>query len=278
MRRILLAGVALSALGSADRAHAQMVVSNPVEEVLQQIGIADSTAHWAAQATSMAKDITTLSAQLQQAQMLYNMLNNPVALMEVAPELLTGDSQTPLGQDISATFKLVGAAAHLAGQAGDLATTLETQQTFYMPPITVGFVANMLNQRANQTAMIEAQLQTLLKSMGTRMSGLQLLQSEINMGGSATKVATLQARMQSEMAVAQQQGQQINALLAMATMQKQVEEQQYMQKGALDDAQFLQKRVSLSAGMVNFQSSTTVSGGTSINTSSLSVPNFPVSP
>ena len=253
MRKILAVKIALACgLCMTNAAHAQMTVDSPIADGLSELGMNKDAVSWALQAQSMTQQIAQLTSILQQAQQLYSMMNNPLALAGAATSLLTGGAQSPLGADVNATLQLASGIGRLVSTASALAQQVEQQNTFFMPAANGSFSINMLIQRANQTSAIQAQIQTLMTQMTNRISGIQTLQTSINAGGDAKTMATYQARMATELAVAQNQGQQLQALIGLANVQKQVEEQQNLQKAALDDNQFLSSRTSAAAGLVSF--------------------------
>ena len=234
MKRILFATVAAAAL-AVNPARAQVATYDAANYV-----------QWIAQAKSMGDSLTTLNNQLQQAQMISAVMRDPVSLMQMAPGLLTGGSQSPLGENMAGVMQMASGAQRLAGTVSNLAGQIQNQNTFYMPRMNGNFINTLMTLRANQTSAVQAQLQTLMGSQAERLSGLRVLQARINMGGDVNTMASLSARMQSEMAVAQGHDQQIASLIGLSQIQQQVEHQQMMQKGALDDEQFLASRTAAS--------------------------------
>jgi hypothetical protein len=251
---------------------------DPILTALTSMGMSAEAANWATQAAAMTKEIAQVTAILQEAQVIYSLMDNPIALLEVAPMLLTDGQTSPLGQDITSTLQLAGGLGRLVGTAASLAQQVETQNTVFTPGQNGNFNFNMLIMRANQTSAIQAQMQTLMTAMTQRLAGLQILQAQINLGGDINRIATLHARMASETAMAQNQGQQMQSLIGLMQMQAQVEHQQYMQKAALDDNQYLESRVAASGGLVSFYPVGSAAPLATTAAASSSIGSFPTAP
>lgn len=273
MKKALLAGVTLAALFTTP-AHALDAVTAPILETMTQMGIAKDAASWATQAADMSQSIAKATAQLQQLQALYGMMNNPVSLLGVAPQLLTGSAQSPLGTDAGAIVGLASGVGRFAGAASGLAAQVQNTNTLYMPQINGSFIAGLMAQRSNQTSAVQAQLTTLMNGMPARLFGLQQLQGEINAGGDVNRMATLQARMQSEVAIADEQARQAQLLMGLSQVQAQVEQQQLQQKSRMDSDQWAADRAAASGGLIG--------GGATAATvsarSSTAIPSFPAAP
>ncbi|MDB5848216.1 MAG: hypothetical protein JWP29_1968 [Rhodoferax sp.] len=273
MRKHLLAGVALASLWSG-QARAVDVVTDPglLAAMAQKIGL--DAGSWATQAADMTAQITKTTATLQQISMLYSMMNNPVALVGAASSLLSGGAQSPLGDALSSSAKLASGVGRLANTASSLAGQVQDTNTFYLPPLNGSFLNSVMTMRSNQTSAVQGQLTVLMNGMPDRLFGLQQLQSEINMGGDVNRMASLNARMQSEVAMANEQARQAQILIGLAQIQDQVERQQLQQKARLDSDQWAASRAAASNGLIGAngaQSSAVVA-------TSYEVPSFPVSP
>jgi hypothetical protein len=276
--RTAVTAIVAAAVACVPCARAADIVADPILTTLTSLGMGETAASWATQAAAMTKEIAQVTAILQEAQVIYSLMDNPIALLEVAPMLLTDGQTSPLGQDITSTLQLAGGLGRLIGTAANLARQVETQNTVFTPGQNGNFNFNMLIMRANQTSAIQAQMQTLMTAMTARLAGLQILQAQINLGGDVNRIATLHARMASETAMAQNQGQQMQSLIGLATLQEQIEKQQYIQKAALDDSQFLAARTAASGGLVNFLPTGSATPTLTAASVSPAVGSFPTAP
>ena len=165
----------------------------------------------------------------QQTTNIWSAISHGTFINSIAPELENGNLTNPLGNVGNLGSQLLGQGGTVPGAQA----ILDKAQVYNIPGADQ--VAQLLNQRAQSQADVQALGMQSAQVAQQRISGLDEIQQQLNGANNIEDIQAIQARLQAETAIAQaQQGQmqQISMLQQSQMNQAQLQDQQLSRKAA----------------------------------------------
>jgi type IV secretion system protein VirB5 len=190
--------------------------------VVDAAHVAETVAGWAAQATSMGKELSQLKQQYEQMQQQYQSLNGVRGLGDLVnnPELrkyLPSDYQSILNQGYGNASSIRSAAKIIGIDETSLGANTDAAQAF--------------NSNAQQAALNRATAEEGYRQASARFDDIQVLLDKINDSPDAKDIADLQARIQAEQVMQQNESNRLAMLAQLAQAQKDLAEQRATEIG-----------------------------------------------
>lgn len=235
MRSVLLAGSAVVGLiAGSGQARAQMAVHDLVGDLWQGLNNSELVAQ-VAQATKTVSELQQQYTQLVTMEgtltSTFNSVAHPTNVMSLVTGLTSGLDSNPLPSNTNSILGLAnGTNLNVSGLSG-MATQFLNQNRNYMPQQNGGdFNAAWLNGRANSLAGLQAMVTQLMHSSQDRLNNLPQLQQQIDSAPDIQAMGAINARINSEVAIAQAQSSQIAQIKALADLQREAQGQQAEQQ------------------------------------------------
>jgi type IV secretion system protein VirB5 len=215
-KKITAAAVGIAALlGSNNNALAVDIVSDP--------GHTQATADgWAAQAISWGTQLEEMKNQFEQLQTTYRSLNGSRGMADLI-------NNPELRQYLPANFQDI-----LAGGYGNSDAIREAAKLFGVDETTLdaaSSAASLFNANANHGTIYRATMEDGYNRASQRFADLQVLLDKINDAPDAKDIADLQARIQVEQAMLQNESIKLATLSHLAQAQQELATQQSVEVG-----------------------------------------------
>lgn len=197
------AAIAIMLCGNAN-VFAIDIVSDPSH-------MAATAAGWAAQASDMAQQLSQLKQQYDQLQTTYNSLNGARGMGSLV-------NNPALRQYLPSNYQQI-----LNSGYGNSSSIREASKVFDINQTTLGAntdAANAFNSNANQAAINRATAEEGYQRASNRFADIQVLLDKVNESHDAKDIADLQARIQAEQVMMQNESNKLAMLGQLAQAQR----------------------------------------------------------
>ncbi|MGJ0489468.1 P-type DNA transfer protein VirB5 [Methylobacter sp.] len=215
IKKIAVAAAGMTAIFGGNNTFALDIVSDPGHTQATAAG-------WAAQAASWAEQIAEMKHQFDQLQATYNSLNGSRGMADLI-------NNPELRQYLPANFQDI-----LAGGYGNWEAIREAAKVFGVDETTLdaaSAAAKLFNAKASHGAIYRATMEDGYNRASQRFADLQVLLDKINNAPDAKDIADLQARIQAEQAMLQNENIKLATLSQLVQAQQELATQQSVEIG-----------------------------------------------